>query len=329
MKSNINIKNIFLSAFVLLFLFSCKNNVKEISINACYSKTKSSVFYLNTDSLGITDKIELENVNPVNFKILKNENPENSCVNADIWAQDNLSVFYKYFKLKAADPKKFKILSHGYSTDGKNVWFREKQISNVDIKEFKVIGDFFAADNKTIWFKGQKTKGISDIKHFEIIDGFFAKDTSNIYLISDTIFFKTHNTNIKYFKQATFENSDNFPEMKFYTDSNKVFIFENGLTTPNGYRFIFFDTKPEDFVVYKEKNFFSDGKNIFYGKFILPKTDVKTFEVLGNKYSKDANNVYHKNKIISKETKSFELIQNQLFDAKDKMYKFKSGKIIQ
>ncbi len=329
MQKSTNILLNFVIALFIISLFSfCNNEPNKISENTCYTISETLVKYSLKDDNGTFSLINLENVNPEHFIIIEDKNPENTCLNADVWAKDNMNVFYKQFKIKGADPSSFKVLKQSYAIDNKKVFFKNEIIPHAKVETFNVIGDYYATDNTTIWFCGKPISGIQNINTFKLFDGYFATDSQYVYLIDNTNFIKLEKANPKYFKTYnTIEKGQN-QDIKFYSDSNKVYVYQTNLNNKANFRCFYIKTNIDSFQILKYKYYYKTNKNIYYNSRIIKGVDEKSFKTLGKDYSLDKNYVYYKNIIISKKPTDFKISDNEQFDAKDSTHLFLQGKII-
>jgi len=255
-KSTNIILHILISFFVISLFSYCDNEPNNKGENTCYSISETLVKYSLKDDNGTFSLINLENVNPKHFKIIEDQNPENICLNADIWAMDNMNVFYKQFKIKGADPSSFKVLKQSYAIDNKKVFFKSEIIPHAKVENFKVIGDYYATDNKTIWFCGKPTSGIKNIKYFKLFNGYFATDSQYVYLIDNTNFIKLENADPKSFKTYNAIENEQNEDIKFYSDSNKIYIYQTNLNNTANFRCFYIKTNIDSFKILKHNYYY-------------------------------------------------------------------------
>lgn len=316
---------IFTPVLPILLFSKCESKIEKNENYSCYKFTEKNIIYYKTNETGDFSEIILKDANPQNFSVIQNNNPKNTCLNADIWGKDKMNVYFKEKKLKGADPQTFKVLGYSYSADYNKVYFKENFIPNIKPANIKILGNYYIKDNNKVLFCGKETSGIKHVESFEIIDGYFAKDSVYIYQINETSFLPVEKANIRYFEELNTYDSILNSNIKLYSDSNKVFVFEIFENKSKKNTLHFFYTKTDSFKIFNDNNYIKADNKIYFDKIQIKDADPKTFKIIGEKYSADKNYIYFQNNKIAQNSSHFKLINTQKFDAQDSIYYYKEG----
>lgn len=171
-----------------------------------------------------------------------------------------------------------------------------------------------------------------DINSLEKITGFYFKDKDNVY------YDKSHgsnkftivedadpNTFEKIDKRAQYFRDKNYVFCDSYDQSSSYFSKRIDGVDADSFRNIEIDTSS------LESDYYTDGKHIIYRCNIMNQFDTETFEYLGFTYSKDKNNIYYNNDVLSgSDLESFTVkkIGEDWFFAYDKNHVYRYSEII-
>ena len=294
------------SAILLLAIF----------LSAC-TPPQDTINKPTSNNLASTSKETIKN-NPINQ------------LNANFSIRNN-QVYYQDQQISSADATSFKVIDGRYSSDGKTIFHKNNPAKDIDPSKFSVLGGTeFSTDGDYFYHPEYPSGTLSKIKIdkksdeiFEIFGKVFAKYNGIVYCgayiieSADADSFSTISTYYAKDKNAVYTAECNTIEAlspndteiikeagrtSYIKDKNNVFFFGQKINSAN----------PATFEVLGD-GYSKDINNVFYNQInetpIILEADPVLFEVLSNGYSKDANNFYLNGNKISK--KQFDTINNE------------------
>jgi len=299
-----------------------------------YIKKDNAVYY--KDEIWQSDE---KKVNDADFKTFVELNK--------IYGKDNKNVFYGDEKLENADFKTFQAVGENTGRDKDNFYWYNQKVK-INPKDFK----FYKNKDKIVYFRNNgkiydlegldELNGIKDVDTFEVLDDEYSKDKHNIYydgitlsdvdmdtfqIIMPNYYAKDKNSVYSRHKKIKGANPKTIKVLNivYIKDDKTVFSdFSFSNTLKNA------DVKSFEVL---GQYYGKDKNNVYLMGEKIKKADVKTFQVISEEsfkhYSKDKNNVYLETYIIEgADPKTFEIIKEEPSYSKDKKYLYYSGKKI-
>ena len=299
-----------------------------------YIKKDNAVYY--KDEIWQADE---KKVNNADFKTFVELNK--------IYGKDNKNVFYGDEKLENADFKTFQAVGENIGRDKDNFYWYNQKVK-INPKDFKLYKNkdkirYFRNNGKIYDLKGlNELNGIEDVDTFEVLDDEYSKDKHNIYYDGVTL------------SDVDMDTFQIIMPNYYAKDKNRVYSRHKKIkgANPKTIKVLNIAYIKDDKTVFSDFSFSNTLKNAdvksfevlgqYYGKdknnvYLMgekiKKADVKTFQVISEEsfkhYSKDKNNVYLETYIIEgADPKTFEIIKEEPSYSKDKKYLYYSGKKI-
>ena len=299
-----------------------------------YIKKDNAVYY--KDEIWQADE---KKVNNADFKTFVELNK--------IYGKDNKNVFYGDEKLENADFKTFQAVGENIGRDKDNFYWYNQKVK-INPKDFKLYKNkdkirYFRNNGKIYDLKGlNELNGIEDVDTFEVLDDEYSKDKHNIYYDGVTL------------SDVDMDTFQIIMPNYYAKDKNRVYSRHKKIkgANPKTIKVLNIAYIKDDKTVFSDFSFSNTLKNAdvksfevlgqYYGKdknnvYLMgekiKKADVKTFQVISEEsfkhYSKDKNNVYLETYIIEgADPKTFEIIKEEPSYSKDKKYLYYSGEKI-
>lgn len=316
--------------------------------------SKIVIFVFLVSNLGMAEYIKKDNA--VYYKDEIWQADEKKVNNADfktfvelnkIYGKDNKNVFYGDEKLENADFKTFQAVGENIGRDKDNFYWYNQKVK-INPKDFKLYKNkdkirYFRNNGKIYDLKGlNELNGIEDVDTFEVLDDEYSKDKHNIYYDGVTL------------SDVDMDTFQIIMPNYYAKDKNRVYSRHKKIkgANPKTIKVLNIAYIKDDKTVFSDFSFSNTLKNAdvksfevlgqYYGKdknnvYLMgekiKKADVKTFQVISEEsfkhYSKDKNNVYLETYIIEgADPKTFEIIKEEPSYSKDKKYLYYSGKKI-
>ena len=316
--------------------------------------SKIVIFVFLVSNLGMAEYIKKDNA--VYYKDEIWQADEKKVNNADfktfvelnkIYGKDNKNVFYGDEKLENADFKTFQAVGENIGRDKDNFYWYNQKVK-INPKDFKLYKNkdkirYFRNNGKIYDLKGlNELNGIEDVDTFEVLDDEYSKDKHNIYYDGVTL------------SDVDMDTFQIIMPNYYAKDKNRVYSRHKKIkgANPKTIKVLNIAYIKDDKTVFSDFSFSNTLKNAdvksfevlgqYYGKdknnvYLMgekiKKADVKTFQVISEEsfkhYSKDKNNVYLETYIIEgADPKTFEIIKEKPTYSKDKKYLYYSGKKI-
>lgn len=208
-------------------------------------------------------------------------------------------------------------------------------ITNADIanieRNLRVYGsDIYRLTSEGVYFGQNTMLAGADSATFEFVEKatsgsvnlFYAKDEFNVY-VNDTLIEDAY--------AATFEVIE--PTNRFYSkDSNYVYLTKSFGGTPMVETIT--NSDPDTFEVLEKTGFAKDKNHVYYSGSIIQNADPATFEFIGDRYTKDENNIFFSYNIESNivegaDRDTFEEYPEKSEYAKDINYVYYLGEILE
>ena len=232
-----------------------------------------------------------------------------------------------------------------YYTYGFTTWAREgEEVKGADIATFEVLdkeeGRHFAKDKNYFYHKGEPKENF-DHQSGEYLGKSYYKDKNSVYRYS---------SNLKNSDPATFE----IMEHLYSKDKNSVYhdrwklaecdpatfqILEKRYSRDkkNLYfsRYLIEEADPNGFKLLLEEGrspYYTDGKQVFFQKDVLKKSDPDSWGRLYGRYSKDKNQVYYIEKVVEGadattfEAHAYKKTNGKQYNGQDKNHRYINGK---
>ncbi|MFK8136992.1 MAG: DKNYY domain-containing protein [Bdellovibrionales bacterium] len=264
---------------------------------------KGSFYSLNEDLVFFGPKI-LPNAYASSFDVRKK-------FGAVIFGFDQKNVYIKYYLVKEADPKSFKLVensSNFYFVDDQRVYYsneRDRKLSVVEVvgadaKTFKIrkLGDSFAFDKNYIYKFGMKIEN-SDSKSFKELNHAFSVDKNNIYRYEQLVVGLDREVLI---------NAD----LKEYDDT-KIYFLENSFPQIDKVTLA-----PKNLVEELSEGYSKFNSMVFSGPYLVTDADHDSFQVIGTNMAKDINYVYfYTSRVKNLDPKTFQFVEGIVFSDED------------
>ncbi len=275
----------------------------------CYAKDKNKVFYLKKGGLETVSVTKITGADIKSFEVY----------DFNFYSRDKDFVYYGSKKILDADPDTFEIVEEPYPLNlGKNlskktkdknsIFFLGKKIENSDAKSFSFVGN---------------TKSVS-----------YAKDKNQAYFFDEGeyVYYPFDGEKNAYFiiKEADPNTFSTFKKESYIYGKDKESVFYRDK------KILGVDLNSFEILTF----YFSKDKNkVYFKEEIIEDADSSTFKWVGSTYFKDKNNVFYLNKFIDPgpvsvkkveevDIKTFKLVDDCSYTAKDKNYVYDRGKII-
>ncbi len=198
-------------------------------------------------------------------------------------------------------------------------------VGGADAETFEIINNQYAKDKYRAYFEGKKiTK--SDVNTYELIKYVYSKDKSNVYYRRSVLTDKPQTFKILFLDRRT----PNF--IAFSTDGTKIYsegkpflpdkvdlstferVGKTGYARDKNHIYNSrkeIDADPETFEVINHSSFGNtyarDRSSVFYSGSKVEKADVKTHEIIDDRYHKDANHVFERTRTVSDDPQNFQV----------------------
>ncbi len=256
-----------------------------------------------------------------------------------------------------ADVKSFHLLSNRYANDKSNIYYKGEIIPNADFSSFSIIQlesefpfyeksilnpkkkyqlrqkiqkdivtmspsvmdltirweitnmEYYAKDKSDVYY-GKDTILNADPNTFKILSILFSKDKSNVYFKGEPIqnsdsqsfdiicgFLACDDNNIYYGDEIISKDPGSFEIFNFYYVKNdkKVWFIRN-LIFPRIE--VLYGCSAEDFEII-DNRYAKDANNVFVHGLLIENANVEYFQVLGQNWSKDDKNIFKVNRLCS------------------------------
>ena len=300
----------------LLGLFDRRADPKSFRLMTEYlAVDKSQVYYFNTRP-------------PVDApSVLATADPGSIEVIDENYARDKSKVFYTRRNfgpcvIEQADPRTFSALSERYSKDDKHAFHGCSLIKNADSKTFRVTSGFLAADSKNV-FRSGKLVSNADPATFAHLKHRF----SNLN-------FYTDDQHVYYFQSmvdgadpATFEVIASY----FAKDHQHAFFCSKKCHVIPGADAETFHAAPVGSTWANAEVYARDQSKVFFCAELkdqdpcatLPGSDPKSFEYIGQYFSRDKRNVFFRDSLVNgADAATFEIFEADdhrgIYRARDK-----------
>lgn len=293
---------------------------EELSDNHYYDTSKTKVIYSPMGNWFAVGKTEMD-ADVESFEVMNRYfGKDKNRIYFEAYAAEDSTLDFSSFYVKNED------YLENLGFDDNHVFAFEKVLKNKEY-QIKVIS-IESADPKTYrrttwdWAKDGKhhfyrnTKIDADYNTFEVLNDYFAKDSTQTFSRQNQNF-KPFLANLESFK--ILENSSHGIDEKFVywlafftKDKPLVMIPHNGLAE----------------VDYLNRYFLRVADTIYYDGATMPNIDAKSFQVINELYTKDANFVYYKNQIIEDADVETFGFSNDGMGIHDKNGSYRDGKLI-
>ena len=252
-------------------------------LNYRYCKDKNKVVFYNPGnrSFDNVDWLDISSFDIIDKDYLKDKN----------------NVYYFWKVVEWANPNKFEILSSEYSKDENNIYYNWEKCNWADYNTFDIIDENYVKDKNNISFFGSIVEWI-DLNSYTIMDSYsYIKDKDNVFVYVEWEFIPN-----PWFKIIENVDIDSFEllEYNYSKDKNNMY-FENKILEwidPHSYEFL--DT---------HYIYLKSWKLVYMYWEKIKWADADSFEFLDSWYSKDKNNIFHRENILEwADYDSFEIL---------------------
>lgn len=228
-------------------------------------------------------------------KVISNEAGRFSIIN-DEYAVDALHVYSHGEIVEGMVSDGFTVISPYYRKDKNQVYYFNTAIPESDSATFEVLNDVISKDQKNLYYNGY----IIDNKKPSEVSRSNADELEKIWK------WKTLHLDAA---RVIVVPSDDIEDITndFYAYNNEVYGRNKKLV----------DIKPKDIIVLNqdESAFVRIGSNIFYYGVVITGADPKTFTVISDRFSKDADHVYWaEHRVLDAEPSTFKYEDNLYAD---------------